>query len=205
MTQDIKNTALNTTNKSSLVILKHNKKFMFCILCVFIFVLLFGIFGVIMPVLNTRDYAAVWPTGHNDYATKIALFYINIIGLPTIPFIILLVLRRAGAYYFYNDRLEFKPFWLRRKKVISYNQMRILQQKTRIIILTQEIPPWTQPLQRFKVLFWNGVAFGTIFNDPKVAGVNIGITSAWENSANGPKALQILKKRALSVIEIDKI
>lgn len=195
---------LNIEKESPLVILKHNRTFMFCLLCGVIYFIVSSTLDVILPVLLTGDYTEIHLT-KTTYTEKVLWFYLVLVALPSVLYILLIFFLRAGAYYFYDDRLEFQPFWIKRKIIISYNQMKVFKLKTKIFILTQAPPSWLHPLQRFKILFWDGIAFGTIFVDPKVAGIKMGMTHTWENLADGPKALQVLKERALSWVEVDKI
>lgn len=168
------------------------------------YVIVSSTLDVILPVLLTGDYKEINLT-KTTYTEKVLWFYLALVALPSVLYILLIFFLRAGAYYFYDDRLEFHPFWISKITVILYNQMKVFKLKNRVFILTQAPPSWSHPLQRFKVLFWNGIAFGTIFVDPKIAGIKRGMTHAWENIDDGPKALQVLQERALSWVEIDKI
>ncbi len=81
--------------------------------------------------------------------------------------------------------------------------MVVIRKNTGLIIktTTEDVFSWRNPLQRFKVEYWNRLVIGTMFKEVKVAGMETGITRGWENPADGPKAIQILKERVFSFIE----
>jgi len=190
------------SNETPLVVLKHNRKMIFYFIMLLIVLYLFFIFGVTLPVLKTGDYAAVWPAGNRNLVKKIALFYMSwFLFLYGIPYFLIL-LRRLGTYYFYSDRLEFKSLW-GRKIVIPYNQMVVIRKNIGLIIktTTEGVFSWLNPIQRFKVEYWNRLIIGTMFKEVKVAGIESGITCGWANPADGPKAIQILKEKAYKFIE----
>jgi hypothetical protein len=193
---------LNSVQETPLVILKQNQKMIFYFILLLVIIYLFNIFGVTLPVLKTGDYAAVLSAGNRNLVKKIALFYMSwFLYLYGTPYF-LIIIRRFGTYYFYSDRLEFKSLWGRRI-IMPYNQMMVIRKNIGLIIktTTEGVFSWRNPLQRFKVEYWNRLIIGTMFKEVKVAGMETGIIRGWENPADGPNAIQILKEKAFSFVE----
>jgi len=191
------------SSEINLVMLKHNRKRIFYFILLLVVIYLFFIFGVTLPVLRTGDYAAVWPAGNRNLVKKIALFYMSwFLFLYGTPYF-LIIIRSLGTYCFYYDRLEFKSIWGKRV-IMPYNHMIVVRKNRGLIIKTkktEDVYSWLHPIRRFKVEYWNRLIIGTMFKEVKVAGMDAGITRGWENPADGPKAIQILKEKAFSFIE----
>jgi hypothetical protein len=197
---------LYTGNETPLVILKKKRKtllFGFLILIILIF---YSIFGVILPVLKTGDYNSVYCLG--GIVKKILMFYASCFILLWLPYLIISLLRNAGTYFFYNDRVELNAYWIKRKAVIPYNRMRVIRKSSgrggvmwMVDTMYNVNSIMSHPLLFFKFRYWNGIRFATFFSDQKIAGLKAGLTMAWENPEDGLKALQILKEKALSYEE----
>jgi hypothetical protein len=194
---------LDSVYETPLVILRLNRKRISLGIGVLGLCLFYFIFGVILPVLMTGDYNSAWPPNTGTYAKNFAIFYLSWISLPFLLFILVLGIRDAGTYYFYNDRVELHTYFIKRKIMIPYNRMHVVRLSGAIIMTAQSLPGRSHPLQRFKERYWNSMGFHPIFNfkDPKVAGMKTGLQGTWENPEDGQKALQILKERAFSFVE----
>lgn len=202
MTIENKNELIKSSDNELLVILKQNRKAVRYFFVILIIVYLFYIFCVTLPVLKTGEYAAVC-IANDSLFKKVALFYTSwIMYLYVTPFLLITV-RRFGNYYFYSDRLEFESLFFGRVIIIPYNQLIVIKKQKRLFIKTtvENVFTWSNPLQHFKVEYWDRLVINAMFEDVKVLGVKAGLTRGWENPADGLKAIQILKEKASAFIE----
>jgi hypothetical protein len=208
---------LNTTGEKPLCVLKENKKNLIYANLILVGLTLYFIFGIIIPVLATSDFSAAMVSRHN--AEK--AFFIACIGIWPFSFLIILFTRRAGTYAFYGDRIEFRALWLGRKINIPYNRMYIYVKTGRVgtlitkltTITIEKLPDWSNPFYRFKVEYWDGLAFGVAIKDTllgdKISKLLCGekgpATIVWGKDFDfeeWEKALQLLKEKALSFNEV---
>ena len=72
-----------------------------------------------------------------------------------------------------------------------------------LALMKQSTPGWAHPLKRYKVLYWDMLPISGIgLPDPKkIAGIETGIKSPWENPGDLPKAIQILREKAFEFKE----
>ena len=199
--------SLNTGNETPLVVLKQNKKWLLFTFILLIILLFWSIFGAILPVLKTGDYNSVICYPGRTFQ-KILIFYACCIIFLCTPYSFISLLRNAGTYFFYNDRVELHAYWIKRKVVIPYNRMHIIRKSSVrsgvmwIIDTRYNVNSiMSHPLLSFKFRYWHGLRFTTFFIDQKIAGIKAGLTNIWENPEDGLKALQILKEKALSYEE----
>jgi hypothetical protein len=185
----------SVASESPLVVLRRNINWWFFSILLLAGLTLYGILGVILPVLATGDYAAV---GDKNIAKGIYAFFLFCFIVIAMPFCVPVF--KQGFYYFYNDRMEVDPFWGRRRIVIPYKQMHVRQcGGIRMTITAQAVPGWAHPLEHYRVLYWNGLSMGIIY-ESKIAGIQTGMTRMWENPADVPKAIQILQEKAFEFI-----
>lgn len=193
--------ANESIKEEPIVVLRQNHDLLLMCLLFICFIIVFFIFGVIIPAIKAGSYSAVWgPASAN--VKKIFLFYCALLSTPILSYQTMLAFRRNGNFFFYTDRMEFESFWFGRKACIPYNQMHVSLQSMFLMVSTETIPPWKSYLRRLKAEFY-AFGFPTIFLEPKVGGVMIiGLSKKWENPKDGPKAVQILKEKAFSVTNI---
>jgi hypothetical protein len=154
-----------------------------------------------LPVLRTGDYEAMWVSSSKGIVAKIAIFYTSWFAIPAILYVLVIIIHSAGTYYFYHGGLVLYTYWTKRTVIIPYNEMHVIRREMGVIITRESLPDWSQPLKRLKIHYWDGVGFGTNFEEIKVAGMKTGLRKAWLNPEDGPKALTILKEKAFSYIE----
>jgi len=116
--------------------------------------------------------------------------------------------QKAGNYYFYNNRLEFKPY-IGRKKIIFYEQMYVVVQqgdlRSSINISKQDERQWRNkraaPLRNFKRLC-SDINIIVMTKGP-ITGANWSrsVLRPWKDYTDIPKAIQILRGKAFSFIE----
>jgi len=116
---------LCTGNETPLVVLKQKKKMLLFVFLILIILIFYTMFGVILPVLKTGDYNSVFCLG--GIVKKILLFYASWVLFLWVPLFFMNLLRNAGTYCFYNDRVELNAYWIKRKVVIPYNRMRVIK------------------------------------------------------------------------------
>jgi len=107
---------------------------------------------------------------------------------------------KAGIYYFYNDRLEVDRFWGRRRIIIPYKRMHVYRFENRRMGITTQRLSASNPLQYYKLLYLTGLYF-SIADESEVGAIGTVIASRWENPADLPKAIQILKDKAFEFTE----
>lgn len=193
-------TETGTLQEEPIVVLRQNHDLILMGLLFFGCFFCFMILGVIIPVLRTGTYSAVWgPADSLIRGENIILFYCAVIGTPLFSYLTIMSLRSYGDFFFYSDRLEFKSFWFKRQGCIPYNKMYVVIYETYISVSTEKMPTWKFPLKYLKAQF-NAFSFPTIFSEPKILGMTEGLLSKrWKNPEDGPQALQILQEKALSV------
>ena len=86
-------------------------------------VTLFYIVGVIIPVLMTGDYAAVWPVSDKRIGVKTSFFFMAWGWIICIPYFIPIFNRKKIC--FYNDRVEVHPYLFKKIIIISFSNMRV--------------------------------------------------------------------------------
>lgn len=176
-------TSIDTVEKP-IVILKPKRSL--CIIGIFISVLLvpFFLFGVILPVIQTGDFASVWPVTDKRVGFKTILFLMGWLYLLLLPLTVTAF--KVGDCYFYEDRMEVIPFLGWNKVIYFYKGMFVnIHINVRLVIFDRMLPPWTHPIQRYKAQYWDGFALGII-----PTGLN--------NPEDVQKVLQILLKKASS-------
>lgn len=156
---------------------------------------IYGLLFVILPVLVSGEYASV--VGKGSIYKKIYLFYLFLLGVPVWFFSFFLTFRRFADLYFFTDHLEYVAK-SGNKKIIPYNTMHVVK-KNRYLNITMEVDPgWSRPFRHLKIKYLDGIGFGIIFEEPRIAGMQAGVTRYWQNPADGMKVLAILKEKAYS-------
>lgn len=125
---------------------------------------LFYIFGVILPVLQTGDYASVWPENDRRIVAKMSLFYIACLAIFLVPGA--LPPFRKGVSFFYADRLEVLPYIGRRKIVIPYAEMiATLHGDYRIVMYRCDAACRFNVWRRLTARYMRGIAYGLRYRD----------------------------------------
>lgn len=196
----IKEMVDNNINDEPLFILKQNNSLVYGVLFTLVAVYIFAIFVEIIPVLKAGSFDAAWP--NEKMITRMIMgYYLSWLMLMLLPYYIWLLLG-SGTSYFYNDRLEFKPFAFRRKKVINYKEMHLYVYGNRGVLMAKEkLPKWSHPINRIKVQYIDALGLGRFdFHKNKIVGMPIS-KGLWSNPDDGPKAVQLLREKAFSIIE----
>lgn len=183
----INQTSISSTIEKPLVILKRSrKKFMFGLVTLVI-ITMYCLFGIILPVLLTGDYNAMWLASDKRVGRNITLFYLSLLCLLLLP--VFVPSFKAGNIIFYNDRMEIKPFLGMKKKIIPYKKMHIsFYMDGRMTITLQSIPSWVHPIRRYYIQYWDGLSI-------------VLSSRCLDNYADVPRALQILKENAFEFVE----
>jgi len=146
---------------------------------------LFFIFGVILPVFETRDFGSVWPESNKRIGRKISFFFMAWVWVLSLPFWLIPGLRK-GTCYFYEERLEIEPFFCRSKIVLFYKDiLATVHGRYRLTISACHLPSWHTPIKRLNIRYWKGVTFGLL-------------PHGLENPENVEKVLQVLRNKAAS-------
>lgn len=154
----------------------------FFVICI----ILLGI-SVVFPVLISGDYSDAWTHDAKRPMRSIIGFYLALFCLFSLP--LYTGIFKVGKYDFYDDRIEVKPFWSQNNIVIPYKQMHVmLYGHDRVVIAIQNVPSWSRPIQRYRIQYLEGltIAFSS---------------HGYENPADVPKAVQILKEKAFVLSE----
>lgn len=169
--------------------------------------LLFFILWVLLPVFNAGSFAAI-EEGHG-IVQKIGLFCMALYGVPFGAFFLLVILlKKTGDYNFFDDRLEFKSFG-GREVIIPYNRMYVLRRRNRrleVIISTEDRRQGPSirlsPLQRFKH-WYDDITIGSLSREEIWSGIDQSKSAfrVWDNYADIPVALRILREKAFSFKE----
>lgn len=182
------------------IVLKQNNSLVYGGTLLLIVLYSFAIFGHILPVLKAGSFAAAWPD-ENRIMERIKMYYLSWLLLIMSPVTIQLILR-LGTYYFYNNRLEFAPFALRKKQTLYYDEMYLyVYGNTGVIATKKQIPDWSHPINRIKTKYVDAIVLGRFdFHKNKIAGMQIS-KGLWKNPEDGPKAMQLLREKALCIIK----
>lgn len=186
---------MENAGEKPLAILRPNRKACTIGEIIILGCLLYSIFGIVLPVLMTGDYSAMWISSDEEIEYRVIIFYASLIFIPLALFNIMLILHSTGTYYFYENRMELHTHWIKRKIVMPYNEMHVLYLNMGLRITREKIPDWSHPLKRFKIKYWDGVGFGTNFNETKILGMKTGETKTWMNPEDGPEILNILNEK----------
>lgn len=145
---------MNHSREDPLVILKPNRAWCNFGIGNIDIVFLYAIFGLVIPVLTTGDYATMWISDDKGIVIRVAMFYIAlIIVIPNCLFWLFLIFRTAGTYYFYNDRMELHAQWIRKKIRMPYREMYVIRRINGMNITREKIPDGFHPLKHFKILY----------------------------------------------------
>jgi hypothetical protein len=129
-------------------------------------------------------------------------------GVPFGLFILLTTLLKSGNYYFYDDRLEFKSIGGREVK-IPYNIMYVVLRKDQRLKLCiskrdkrKEQPNRLPRLQRIKN-WYDDLTIVSLSREEIWSGIDQSksVMRVLDNYEDIPKALQILREKALSFTE----
>ncbi|MDH5525615.1 MAG: hypothetical protein OEY01_16735 [Desulfobulbaceae bacterium] len=127
---------------------------------------LFNIFAVIIPVLKSGDYSSVWPVSDKRTGVKTILFYMAWGWLFYLP--ACLPAFRKGLFCFYENRLEVKPFFVKKIRTFYYKEMSVtLHGNYRMTINKHNVKRHMTLLQRLKNKYWDGVAIGLLHHGLK--------------------------------------
>ena len=160
----------------------------FLLIFYFMFVLPFAVFVVILPVIYTGSYAAVWPVGDKNIVKKTIMFYISWISILSFPAFYQQL--KIGCVYFYSNRIEVIPFLTKKRITLYYDRMHVWFIRNWNMTITSEPIPnlWKNPLRRIKVQFVKGVL---VVLSPK----------ALSNPSDARIAVQILKENVSDFTE----
>lgn len=129
---------------------------------------LFAIFALVIPVLSTGSFGAVWPASDQRLGRKTIMFLIGVFWLVSLPAIYRSF--ATGELRFFTDRLEIKTFLFSRLRTFYYKDITVNQHGSyRVTIHARKLPGWSQPLQQLKALFIHGASFGLLphgYKDP---------------------------------------
>ena len=172
----------SSINEGPLFVLRPKRTIYWAAFILMVMITLFSVFGVILPVLETGDYASVLPASNKRIGRKICAFYMAWIWLLLLPSC--LPVFRTGICYFYQNRLEVDPFLGRTRRVFLYEEIIVtVRGNYRMSIWSRNLPTWSSPLQRIKAQYWKGMGLGLR-------------PHGHENPENVQKVLQILKDKA---------
>jgi len=165
-----------------LLVLKPSKTVFFFSFIFLICWTVVSVFGVIIPVLSTGNFNAVW-MAHLSTNKNMEIFLIVLAWIPLLPSGI--PLKNIGNFYFYDDRMEVVPFLGWKKRVFPYEEMLVtIMGTSRVTITQRNLPGWTQPWQRYKAEYWNGMSFGQRYSRDDTYEMNV------------QNAVEILQQRA---------
>jgi len=168
-----------------LAVLRPKRAFCFIGLLIIVLLVPFFVFGVILPVLKTGDFASVWPVADKRIGYKAGLFFLGWFYLLLFPLNVPSL--KIGDCYFYEDRMEIKPFVGWEKITYLYSKTHInVHRNVRMVISEKLLPSWIHPIQRYKAQYWNGFAIGIISHGLK-------------DPEEVQKVLQILGEKASSL------
>jgi len=140
-----------------LVILKPNFLLYWVALLFVLYVTLFFIIAVIIPVIMTGDYASVWPASDKRTGVKIMFFYMAWVWILGIPYFIPIFNRKKIC--FYQDRVEVDPY-LYRKTIIKYSAMKVdVYGDYRFTISRNLTEPVNKPFQYLRFKFIESITF----------------------------------------------
>ncbi len=187
-------------SETPLVVLRLRRKF-YVFSYVFVALgLVYFYLGIIFPVLTTGDFSTMLVSDNVRISRRVILFISSLLVVPFFSSVLILSIWRVGDAYFYEDKLVVIALFSGRKIIIPYDKMYINKKNGLLTITSQKLPTWSDPWNLMKVKYFEGVGFVMNFSDPKIAGMKIGIT-IWENLADGPKAMLLLKEKAFSFTE----
>lgn len=128
----------------------------------------FAVFAVVIPVLISGDFGAVWPASDQRLGRKTIIFLICVFWLVLLPAMYRTL--ATGELRFFTDRLEIKTFLFSRLRTFYYKDITVNQHGSyRVTIHARKLPGWSQPLQRLKALYFHGATFGLLphgYKDP---------------------------------------
>ncbi|MBN2653556.1 MAG: hypothetical protein JXR79_00370 [Nitrospirae bacterium] len=165
--------------------LQPKRRFQMIVIITSALILMYGLFCVVLPVLITGNYNAVWPHTERTYKNVVG-FYLFLGILFTSPFYIPAF--KTGAWYFYNDRVVLKTLLGQNIITVKYKQMYALHIRTSIVITRENVPSWANPIQRYKIMYWKGLFMPLS-------------QIAYANPSDAAKALELIKQNALAFIE----
>jgi hypothetical protein len=188
-----------STPDTPIVVLRQNRSLL---LKITIFIFCFGafiFFGFTLPVIIAGSYTA----GLADELSplkRIFMFWGSLYLIPFFSYLLIMGIRHFGDFTFYPNRLEFQSFWFNRKASIPYSQMYVAVGKLGVSMTTTPLPSNRNHIKRFRAEY-NSIFFpaGMFFDDRLIGNFTWGISKRWLNPQDGPKAIQILKEKALSV------
>lgn len=134
-----------------------------------IIITIFAITAVIVPVLSSGDFGAVWPASDKNFGRKVFVFFISIFWLVSLPAMFRTL--STGELIFFYDRFEVRPFFFAAKrKIFFYKDITVNQHGSyRVTVHTNKLPGWNHPLRHLEALYINGTSFGLLprgYRDP---------------------------------------
>lgn len=195
-------------DEKPLVILKTSKVFHLMVYFILIGTICFSIIKILLPVITTGSFAAIDEPRYG-IAVKIVWFIMALVTVPTFICILSMgLLKRGGACFFYDDRLEVKSL-IRGKITIPYSQMYVIKKnegrgglnistKDRRQDMSKKLNRW----QRFKI-WYDDIYIGALSNKEIGTGLDMSksVVRVWKNYADIPIAIQILREKAFSFTE----
>lgn len=149
-----------TTNNGAIVTISLKRSKYWAFLIVSIALTTYATFGIVIPVISTGDFNAIWPATDKRIVRKAMIFFCSIIWLGAIPAIIRCIIS-IGEFRFFNDRLEVSTFFFSRLRIYYYKDITVNQHGSyRVTIHQRNLPGWKHPLNQLKALYIDGTTFG---------------------------------------------
>lgn len=166
-----------------LFVLKPNMKMHYYAFVFICLILAFSILFVILPVIITANFNAVWPANDNNITYKIIVFCLSAYFVVSVPF--LLPAFNKDKIYFYDDHLSVKPLYRKKAIMIYYDKMVVtVYGKYRIKIRSDTQYNNNSLFNYYKNHFLNGLSFSLL-------------SSGWCNPEELPQVINILKNKSL--------
>lgn len=168
-----------TVENNLVVILSHKTSGYWFRLIFVIALVMYALFGAVIPVLLNGDFNAVLPASTRTGRSAV-IFFGSMVLLAGIPDIFRGI-SSVGELCFYKDRLEIRALLFNRIK--SYNYKDIVASNHgsyRVTIHKRDLPGWKSPFKQLKALCIDGASFALS-------------PSEYKDPSNLPLVLNILK------------
>lgn len=155
------------THEEPILVLKPKKKWHYMATGLICLTTVITIIFIVMPVLLSGDYSTVLEDADKRLLRKIIVFYAGVLWCLYTPFWVPFF--RKGVCFFYEDRLEVRPFYSRGIVKFYYKEIEAIAYGNarfgnyRLCIHPYPLPSYRSFFQRYKVKTLNGVTLGIIW------------------------------------------